>query len=73
MRKPKSENTAPVEKKPRTIDPAIADLREKHKYAVANLRKEAASAALLERITKDLLPKLTISDTALLLETIAPK
>ncbi len=61
-----------TEKKTRTIDPAIAELRAQHKHNVENLNISRVSAATLKRITDDLLPKLTAEDHAKLREALVP-
>lgn len=60
----KTTTADPQASKPRTIDPAIAELRAKHKFAVAELHKTRNSAAILKRITEELLHKMTLDDKA---------
>lgn len=50
----------PSEKKPRIVSPEIAALRAEHKAKVEALHVATLSAAILKRITEDLLPKLTL-------------
>ncbi len=63
-------NTAPTEKKPRVVSPAMQALRDQHKANVAAFRRDAASAGTLKRIIEDLLPKLTSDDRAALMADI---
>jgi len=54
-----------TEKKPRNIDPEIQRLRDAHRAAVAALEANRKSAALLARITADVV-KLTPEDKSTL-------
>ena len=64
--------TTTKEIKPRTVDPAIAELRAEMKAKLAAIKAGKASAKVLAKITK-LLPKLTADDKTVLVNTIKPE
>lgn len=66
----KTKDTA--EKKPRTIDPAIAELRAEHQAKIAALKSNKASAKVRQKI-ESLLPKLTNDDKTILINSIKPQ
>ncbi len=65
-------NTTSTEKKPRTIDPTIAELRKEHAAKVVALKESKASASIFSRIIT-MLPKLSSADSKRLADILGEK